>query len=110
MSTHCWLKRIMEFNPAVIVLSAICAAFFLATVSFACLLPLLRLVMECRPGQIDGQCGLGTLAAWVSALLGSLVVWVGASFGISIWLLWYRRSSGALNGREPRQRSQRLLS
>lgn len=90
--TSRYLGRIDQLNPALKILSVLGTACLSALVVFGCLLPVLRFLWECKPGEIDGQCGLGTLAAFASAFFGALVAWVGTVLRISVLLVRHRRS------------------
>ena len=48
---------------------------------------------DCRPGQIDGQCGLSTFVGIVYGALGSLVVLICASAYTAFKLMRSYRSS-----------------
>src|SRR5579885_1476360 len=78
-----------------VALSAIGAALFVAALSFVCLLPVfMHHYPDCRPGNVDGQCGLGTFIAVVYALAISLAIWIFASLVFYFWFLWLRVHAG----------------
>ena len=107
MPRHYWFGRLMRLNRALLVWSAICAAFLASVLSFCCLVLIFRFLMQdCAPGQIDGQCGLATFVALIFALFGALAVWVVASIAISIWLLRRKKRDGS----ESSQTMTRLLN
>lgn len=99
MRTHRWLETLHTLNPASTILSAIFVAFFLSVLSFCVFVPIFRFfIPECAPGQIDGQCRLGTFAALVLALFGAFAVWVGVAIAISIRLFRRRKRMAVESG------------
>ena len=62
------------------VLVAIGVGLVAATLFLALAIPIFELVIgDCKPGEQDGQCGLGTFVAYVLAFGSAVIFWPIAS-------------------------------
>jgi hypothetical protein len=79
-----WTRK-LGFAIGTLLLSA---AF--AVLAYFCLYSFFSTVYpDCKPGQPDGQCGLGTFLAELMGFAGAAVAWPICSIGISMY--WYPR-------------------